>query len=41
MSVTSVPGMLAASLYYLPFIATGGNGADGYAIVRWFDKTSL
>ena len=34
-------GTNAASLYYLPFIATGGNGADGYAIVRWFDKTSL
>jgi hypothetical protein len=34
-------GTNANALYYLPFIAQGGNGADGYALVRWFDKTSL
>jgi hypothetical protein len=34
-------GTNANSLYYLPYIAQGGNGADGYALVRWFDKTSL
>jgi hypothetical protein len=29
-----------ADLQFLPYLATGGNGADGLAIVRWFDKTS-
>lgn len=34
-------GTNANSIYYLPYMGLGGNGADGYAIVRWFDKTSL
>lgn len=25
-------------LNYFPYIANGGNGADGFAVVRWFDK---
>jgi len=31
----------ASAVQYLGYIAQGGNGADGYAIVRYFDKTSL
>jgi hypothetical protein len=31
----------AAAVQYLGYIGQGGNGADGYAIVRYFDKTSL
>ena len=29
-----------SDLQYFPYLATGGNGADGLAIVRWFDKTT-
>ena len=28
----------AAGLGYFGYKSNGGNGADGYALVRWFDK---
>lgn len=30
-----------SGLQYLGYLPYGGNGADGYAVVRYFDKTSL
>jgi hypothetical protein len=30
-----------AAVQYLGYVGVGGNGADGYAVVRYFDKTSL
>lgn len=30
-----------AAVQYLGYVGVGGNGADGYAVIRYFDKTSL
>ena len=30
-----------AQVNYFPYISNGGNGADGYAVVRWFDKATF
>ena len=41
MDGTDIVDLDVSNLQYFPYISNGGNGADGLAIIRWFDKTSV
>lgn len=40
MDGTDVVDLDISDIQYFPYISTGGFGADGLALVRWFDKTT-
>jgi hypothetical protein len=40
MDGTDVVDLDISDIQYFPYLSTGGFGADGLALIRWFDKTT-
>jgi hypothetical protein len=40
MDGTDVVDLDISDVQYFPYLSTGGFGADGLALIRWFDKTT-